>query len=299
MASEANFNAPDDQVLDKLLSEDGWLSRASFGWLPASYMRTMPAYYNGVAPVIEHDHGSAPGLLKHSEAKPRLPKVLYTEPSDPCPEGSAACVHEAAPLPSKYEDLAEVVTPPQPDNDFQLPTGTGVATGSLGDPDDDKQYNNNLSCDRSSVPIPGGGRGQTACSEGHEETGHLNCICEQGVAPVLVKGGKAPSLVWPPKPPPSPPRQPLGNELDEMGDLMAARRAGEQELSTKRGQQAQQSSEAHRANPSGKCEATSALLPPSAKLEWGVWCEQQCRPPTGLPENCETPEMTGAAECVC
>jgi len=45
-------------VLDKLLSEDGWLSRASFGWLPASYMRTMPAYYNGVVPVIEHDHGT-------------------------------------------------------------------------------------------------------------------------------------------------------------------------------------------------------------------------------------------------
>ena len=28
-------------------------------------------------------------------------------------------------------------------------------------------------------------------------------------------------------------------------------------------------------------------------------CEQQCKPPTGLPENCETIEMTGAAECVC
>ena len=53
-----------------------------------------------------------------------------------------------------------------------------------------------------------------------------------------------------------------------MGNLTAqAKRAGEQELSSKRGQQAQQSSEAHRANPSGKCEATSALLPPSAKLE--------------------------------
>ena len=90
---------------------------------------------------------------------------------------------------------------------------------------------------------------------------------------MLVKGGKAPSLVWPPKPPPSPPRQPLGEELDEMGELMAARRAGEQELSAKRGQEAQ-SSEAHRANPSGKCEATSALLPPSAKAEWNVWCEQ-------------------------
>lgn len=49
--------------------------------------------------------------------------------------------------------------------------------------------------------------------------------------------------------------------------MAQAKRAGEQELSSKRGQQAQQSSEAHRANPSGKCEATSALLPPSAKLE--------------------------------
>ena len=80
--------------------------------------------------------------------------------------------------------------------------------------------------------------------------------------------------------------------------MAQAKRAGE-ELSAKHGQQAQQSSEAHRANPSGKCEATSELLPASAKLEWGVWCEQQCKPPTGLPENCETPEMTGAAECVC
>ena len=293
MASDGNVRAPDDQVLDKLLSEDGWLSRASFGWLPAAYMRTMPAYYNGVVPVIDHDHGSAPGLLKHSETKPRLPKVLYTEPSDPGHD-ELGHAHEAAPLPSRYEDVTEVVTPPQPDNDFQLPTGTCIATGSLGDADKDTQYNNNLWCDRSCVPIPWGGLGQAACSEGQEQTGHLNCICEPGVAPVLVRSGKAPSLVWPPKPPPSPPHSPLGAE-DEMAQ---AKRAGE-ELSAKHGQQAQQSSEAHRANPSGKCEATSELLPASAKLEWGVWCEQQCKPPTGLPENCETPEMTGAAECVC
>ena len=121
-----------------------------------------------------------------------------------------------------------------------------------------------------------------------------------------------------------------------MGELMAARRAGEQELSAKRGQEAQ-SSEAHRANPSGKCEvsalpnsnsnpnsnpnlnpnpnsnlepnpnptptptptptpnlnpnptpnpkkATSALLPPSAKAEWNVWCEQQCTNPNPNPD---------------
>jgi hypothetical protein len=51
-------------VLDKLLKEGGWLARASFGWLPSSYMRTMPSYYRGVDPVIDHDHGSAPGQDK-------------------------------------------------------------------------------------------------------------------------------------------------------------------------------------------------------------------------------------------
>jgi hypothetical protein len=33
MAWSTNTNAPDDQVLDKLLKEGGWLARASFGWL--------------------------------------------------------------------------------------------------------------------------------------------------------------------------------------------------------------------------------------------------------------------------
>ena len=52
MAWGTNTNAPDDQVLDRLLKEGGWLARASFGWLPSSYMRTMPSYYRGVDPVI-------------------------------------------------------------------------------------------------------------------------------------------------------------------------------------------------------------------------------------------------------
>merc|ERR1711865_1173959 len=32
-------------------------------------------YYKGVDPVIDHDHGNPPGLLKHSEAKPQLPPI--------------------------------------------------------------------------------------------------------------------------------------------------------------------------------------------------------------------------------
>jgi hypothetical protein len=44
-----------------LLGEGEWLKRASFGWVPSAYLRTMPAYYRGVVPIIDHDHGSAPG----------------------------------------------------------------------------------------------------------------------------------------------------------------------------------------------------------------------------------------------
>jgi hypothetical protein len=75
MAYKPNHKAPDDQVLDKLLVEGGWLKRASFGWLPAAYLRTVPSYYRGVDPIIDHDHGNPPGLLKHSEAKPTLPPI--------------------------------------------------------------------------------------------------------------------------------------------------------------------------------------------------------------------------------
>ena len=73
MAYKPNQKAPDDQVLDKLLVEGKWLARASFGWLPAAYMRNIPAYYRGVDCVIDHDHGNPPGLLKHSTIHPQLP----------------------------------------------------------------------------------------------------------------------------------------------------------------------------------------------------------------------------------
>jgi hypothetical protein len=47
-------------VLDVLLAQGGWLKRASFGWLPTSYLRTMPSFYRGIVPVIDHDHGAKP-----------------------------------------------------------------------------------------------------------------------------------------------------------------------------------------------------------------------------------------------
>ena len=57
MAYEANVRAPDDQVLDLLVNNDGWIDRASYGWLPVSYLRMMPRHKN-ITPVINHDRGA-------------------------------------------------------------------------------------------------------------------------------------------------------------------------------------------------------------------------------------------------
>ena len=43
----------------------------------------MPAYYRGVQAVIDHDHGTAPGVQGHSTVKPKLPPTLWHEPVDP------------------------------------------------------------------------------------------------------------------------------------------------------------------------------------------------------------------------
>ena len=90
------------QVLDKILLTTGkggqWLTRANFGWLPTSYMRTMPAYYRGIVPVIDHDHGNPPGMEKHSEAKPTMPKVRdmkLCDPDHPANQGRPLHVSEA------------------------------------------------------------------------------------------------------------------------------------------------------------------------------------------------------------
>ena len=82
MAWEGNRRAPDDQVLDTILKEGEWIKRASYGWLPASYLRTMPSYYRGVDPVIDHDRGTQPGVSGHSSTKPLMPKVIWMEPVD-------------------------------------------------------------------------------------------------------------------------------------------------------------------------------------------------------------------------
>ena len=43
----------------------------------------------------------------------------------------------------------------------------------------------------------------------------------------------------------------------------------------------------------------NATLDAGAVKQWSGWCEDQCKPPSGSPQNCLTPEMTGAAACVC
>tara|TARA_B100000795_G_scaffold222440_1_gene177371 strand:- start:548 stop:2749 length:2202 start_codon:yes stop_codon:yes gene_type:complete len=75
MAYGTNPEAPDDQVFNELLGPGGWVRRASFGWLPAAYLRVMPMFYRGVDPVIDHDHGNPPGLIEHSPTKPVMPPV--------------------------------------------------------------------------------------------------------------------------------------------------------------------------------------------------------------------------------
>jgi hypothetical protein len=75
MAYGTNPEAPDDQVFNELLGAGGWVRRASFGWLPAAYLRVMPMFFRGVDPVIDHDHGNPPGLIEHSPTKPVMPPV--------------------------------------------------------------------------------------------------------------------------------------------------------------------------------------------------------------------------------
>jgi hypothetical protein len=81
MAFDANQQAPDDQVLNKLVNSPGggWMPRASFGWLPASYLRHPPLFYYGVDPVIDHDHGNPPGLIEHSSSEPVLPPEISAD----------------------------------------------------------------------------------------------------------------------------------------------------------------------------------------------------------------------------
>jgi len=73
MAHEPNVRAPDDQVMDLLVNEDGWIDRVRFGWLPESYLRMMPRHKH-IVPVIDHDRGApVSGKGKNSPHMPVLP----------------------------------------------------------------------------------------------------------------------------------------------------------------------------------------------------------------------------------
>ena len=81
MAFPANQQAPDDQVLNKLLNSPGgeWMFRTDLGYLPAAYLRHPPLIYCGVDPVIDHDHGNPPGLIAHSSSEPVLPPEVAAD----------------------------------------------------------------------------------------------------------------------------------------------------------------------------------------------------------------------------
>ncbi len=329
MAWEENTRAPDDQVLDTLLHEGGWLGRASYGWLPSSYMRTMPAYYRGVEPVIDHDHGSAPGLLKHSEAKPHLPPVDYMELCDPHHDDPDH-VHEAAPVPRQQQEeepepvidddadteAANTIRPEKPENPMdeevtkRLPPGTCKATNEKlkGDKEAQKQWDR--WCDENCIAERWGGLGEDKC-RGGVETGVVGCVCEQGVEPVsITKDGR---IIYSPPAPPSPPPRlppPLAPPMppplyNEDGTVAVYPDPPPQQAQSGSAPLPKQGWADHDAPapkldvPQGKCMATNPTLSPSAKKQWGGWCDEQCKPPSGDPSNCATPEMTGAAGCVC
>ena len=100
MAFPANQQAPDDQVLNKLLNSPGgeWMFRTDLGYLPAAYLRHPPLIYCGVDPVIDHDHGNPPGLIAHSSSEPVLPPEVAVDWSAPvAPAEDTAAVPAAAP----------------------------------------------------------------------------------------------------------------------------------------------------------------------------------------------------------
>jgi hypothetical protein len=185
MAWGGNTRAPDDQVLDILLKEGGWIARTSVGYLPSSYLRNMPAYYRGVDPVIDHDHGNMPGLAGHSEAKPELPPMDHMEPSDPHHDRPNH-VHEAAPLP-RPEPLAPVepVVPPHETFEHRLPPGTCEATRAM-DPARWNQW-----CDQNCGPDKWGTDALGGCKTGSETA--VGCQCKAGVKALRVKIEATPS----------------------------------------------------------------------------------------------------------
>ena len=74
MAYEPNALSADDLTMDLLVNKDAWIDRASFGWLPVAYLRTLAqSLHAHVDPVIEHDAGRPPGLNGMGGTFPVLP----------------------------------------------------------------------------------------------------------------------------------------------------------------------------------------------------------------------------------
>lgn len=76
MAYPPNAASPDDQAMDLLVNDDGWIDRVRWGWLPAAYLRMLPRH-QAVMPtaahaVLDHDRGAMPGK-GNSPVKPVLP----------------------------------------------------------------------------------------------------------------------------------------------------------------------------------------------------------------------------------
>ena len=267
MAWEGNTRAPDDQVLDKVLKEGEWLKRASYGWLPASYLRTMPSYYRGVVPVIDHDHGNMPGLLKHSTRKPDLPPVMRFDASDP-DHDAPGHLHEAAPIPRapKAEEQEEEATAKRlsavPAR--KLPTGTCRATnkGLAGHADVQKVWNN--WCDENCVPELWGALGGGSCSSG-TETGAVGCLCKAGVKPI---GGAA--------------AQP--NTTTGFRSFHATSKPSTSMLAR---------------IPASTCGTTNPDLEAEEERAWDHWCGSHCNVPEWHAEHCLAPAMSGPGMCVC
>jgi hypothetical protein len=265
MAWEGNTRAPDDQVLDTVLKEGEWIKRASFGWLPASYLRTMPSYYRGVVPVIDHDHGNMPGLLNHSSRKPGLPPVMRFDASDPEGLGAPNSLPRAAKPDEQEEEAAEKAKRLSIAAPRKLPTGTCRATnkGLEGHVDVQKVWNN--WCDENCVPELWGALGGGSCSSG-TETGAVGCLCKAGVKPV--GGAQAQSS-----------NTSMGfrsfHPTSKPSSSMMAR------------------------IPASTCGTTNPDLVAVEARVWDHWCGSHCNVPEWHAEHCLAPAMSGPGMCVC
>ena len=323
MAWEENTKAPDDQVFDTILKAGGWLSRASFGWLPASYLRTMPAYYRGITPVIDHDHGSSPGLTGHSEKKPHLPPVDHMELCDPG-HGKKGHKHEAAPPHLSGQQEVPEQSQPEPEEEEdeapRFPTGTCKATNAALEGDSQAQLEQDRWCNENCVPQELGGLG--TCHDG-TETGAVGCKCKPGVKACIgedacklaviqdaraqeqaattknkAKKDEAPEKMCPGHPM-------IHLESDKCPSRAGTGPNGEGWALGKDGGTHKAEEETPKEADAGllagpqTCIANNPELQPDAKNLWSGWCQQVCQPPHGALEDCATADMTGAAMCEC